>query len=106
MQQTFKNFDIVERKKFYGFTGYKDFKFVRLVFLNMKAFKTFEYWIERNKINHPFLFKIPMKLKIYESNIEPFIRCMHIKKLNACGWVKLSKYTIFELSFCNNSTFI
>lgn len=88
----FKNFDIVERKKFYGFTGYKIFKFLRLIFLNMKSFKTFEYWIERNKINYPFLFKKPTKLTIYESNIEPFIRCMHIRKLNACGWVCVSKY--------------
>lgn len=92
----FKNFDIVERKKFYGFTGYKTFKFLRLIFLNMKSFKTFEYWIERNKINYPFLFKKPTKLTIYESNIEPFIRCMHIRKLNACGWVSVSKYEEYD----------
>ena len=63
----FKSYNVVEKKKFYGFTGYKNFKFVRLVFLNMKSFKAFEYWIEYNKINDPFLFKIPTKLKIYES---------------------------------------
>ena len=59
----------------------------------MKSFKTFEYWIERNRIDNSFLFKIPTKLKIYESNIEPFIRCMHIKKLSACGWIKINQYT-------------
>jgi DNA polymerase elongation subunit (family B) len=101
----FKTFQIIERKKFYGFTGYKDFKFIRLVFLNMKSFKAFEYWFERNKIENSFLFKIPTKLKIYEANIEPFIRCMHIQKLNACGWVKLSKYTMYGpfVSWCDIS---
>jgi DNA polymerase elongation subunit (family B) len=98
----FKKFDILEKKKFYGFTGYKNFKFIRLEFINMKSFKTFEYWIERNKIMNTYLFKNPTKLKIYESNIEPFIRCMHIKKLNACGWVKIDKYSTYDddISYC------
>jgi DNA polymerase elongation subunit (family B) len=99
----FKNFDIVERKKFYGFTGYKVFKFLRLIFLNMKSFKAFEYWIDKNKIIYPFLFKKPTKLTIYESNIEPFIRCMHIRKLSACGWVSVKKYESYEegTSYCD-----
>ncbi len=101
----FKNFDIVERKKFYGFTGYKTFKFLRLIFLNMKSFKAFEYWIDRNKINYPFLFKKPTKLSIYESNIEPFVRCMHIRKLNACGWVSVNKYKNYPegTSYCDTA---
>ena len=101
----FKNFDIIERKKFYGFTGYKNFKFIMLIFSNMKSFKTFEYWIERNKITDPFLFKNPYKLKIYESNIEPFIRCMHIRKLSACGWIKIDNYTKYDylISWCDIS---
>ncbi len=88
----FKNFDIIERKKFYGFTAYKNFKFIRLVFYNMKSFKGFENWFERNKINYPFLFKKPTRLHVFESNIVPYIRCMHIRKLNACGWVKIDNY--------------
>ena len=94
----FKNFDIVERKKFYGFTNYKDFKFIRFIFLNMKSYKGFEYWIERNRINYPTLFKKPTKLQLFESNIEPFLRCMHIKKLNACGWIKVDKYVNYDVS--------
>ena len=88
----FKNFDILEKKKLYGFTGYKNFKFIRLIFLNMKSYKSFEYWIEKNRINYPSLFKKPVKLQLYESNIDPFIRCMHIRKLNACGLVEIKKY--------------
>ena len=95
-------FDIIERKKFYGFTGYQNFKFIRLIFKNMMSYKAFEKWIEYNKIASPSLFKIPTKLQLYESNIEPFIRCMHIRKLNACGWVKIDKYKkIDKVSFCD-----
>ena len=99
----FKNFDIVERKDLYGFTDYKNFKFVRLVFENMKSFKAFEYWILQNRIISPYLFKYPARLQIYESNIEPFIRYMHIRKLSACGWVKISNYSSLgpTKSFCD-----
>ena len=95
----FKTFNIVMRKELYGFTDYKNFKFIRLIFENMKSYKGFEYWIERNKITNSLLSKTPFKLQLYESNIEPFIRCMHIKKLNACGWVKISKYEKYDSTF-------
>jgi len=95
-------FDIVERKKFYGFTGYQNFKFVRLIFKNMMSYKGFEKWIENNKIASSTIFKNPVKLQLFESNIEPFIRCMHIRKLNACGWVKIDNYQkIDDVSFCD-----
>ena len=99
----FIRFDIVTRKDVRGFTGYKDFKFIRLIFKNMKSFKFFESWIDRNKIKNTFLFQIPVKLSIYESNIEPFMRCMHIKKLNACGWIKIKNYTSYKkkYSYCD-----
>lgn len=99
----FKNFEIIQKKKFNGFTDYKNFKFIKLIFLNMKSLKSFEYWILNNKIFYPSLFKNPCKLQIYESNIEPFIRCMHIQKLNACGWIIINKYIKYEddITYCD-----
>jgi len=101
----FKSYDVVMRKDLYGFTGYKDFKFIRLIFHNMRSYKTFENWITKNKIVNSLLSKNPIKLALYESNIEPFIRCMHIRKLNACGWVKISKYEKYDstYSYCENA---
>lgn len=101
----FKSYDVVMRKDLYGFTAYKDFKFVRLIFYNMRTYRTFENWISKNKVSNSILSKYPIKLELYESNIEPFIRCMHIRKLNACGWVKISKYEILDntYSYCGIS---
>ena len=96
------SFDVIIKKEFRGFTAGADFKFIRFVFKNMKSYKCFEYWIEKNKIKNKFLYSRDTKLTLYESNIQPLIRCMHIRKLNACGWVKVSKYTHYKdpLSFC------
>ena len=99
----FKSFDILMRKDLYGFTGYKDFKFVKLVFLNMYSYKAFENYIAKNKIFNNSLSKNEIKLQLYESNIEPFIRCMHIRKLNACGWVKISKYESYDSTYSHCS---
>jgi len=98
-----KDFSIIEKKKFKGFTDYKDFKFIRLVFSNLISFKGFERWIERYRIQDQSLFPKPTKLTIYESNIDPFIRCMHIQKLNSCGWIKLTKYEEYDdsSSYCD-----
>lgn len=94
-----KSFDTVLKKDLYGFTGYKDFKFVRLIFHNMYSYKSFENWISKNKVFIKGLTKYPIKLDLYESNIEPFIRCMHIRKLNACGWVKITKYESYNSDY-------
>ena len=97
------SFEVIIKKEFRGFTAGTDFKYIRFVFKNMKSYKCFEYWIEKNKIKNKFLYPRDTKLILYESNIQPLIRCMHIRKLSACGWVKVSNYTHYKdpLSFCD-----
>ena len=45
----------------------------------------------RIKIQHPILGQFARKYHVYESNIEPMLRFMHIRKIKATGWVKLPK---------------
>lgn len=86
------DFDIVERHKFYGFTAGKLFKFLRLFFNNSNSMKKFTY-ILNEKIRLPRIGLNYRKLKIYEYNIDPMLRCMHIRNLLSCGWIKINKYT-------------
>ncbi|QKF93823.1 DNA-directed DNA polymerase family B [Fadolivirus algeromassiliense] len=96
-----KEWDLVDKHIFREFTNYKFFTFVRLIFHGYDGFKAYERVFNRairNIVLHPK----PKKYKLYESNIEPFLRCMHIRKLNAVGWVKLSggKYNHFSEEDC------
>ena len=95
-------YKVETRKKFRGFTNYNDFHFIRLIFDNQKSMKAYERWIQCNPIKNRDLFINDTYLKLYESNLEPFLRCMHIRKLDACGWVKLDKYKEIkdESTFC------
>ena len=91
-----KDWDVVDKNIFWEFTNYKLFTFVRLIFHSYEGFRIYERVFNRflkNLLLHPK----PKKYKLYESNIEPLLRCMHTRKLNAVGWVKISagKYDTF-----------
>lgn len=80
---------IVKKHKFYGFTADKWFHFARLQFYSYEQFNTYRWILENDKgiyINGRMT-----HFKVYESNIEPHIRFMHERELNACGWVILKK---------------
>ncbi|GAG55984.1 unnamed protein product, partial [marine sediment metagenome] len=88
----FINYRVVKNHKFYGFTNYKKFKFIQLIFKNHAAMRSYDYAF-RKPLKIRQLSRNPLKLQIHEANIEPFIRCMHIRKLHAVGWVNIEKYT-------------
>ena len=97
LENSLINYDIVERHKFYKFTNYKMFKFLRLIFYSLDGFRAYSRAFNKY-IYHPMLWKTKRKYTVYESNIEPKLRFMHIRKLDACGWIKLPKktYTRFK----------
>ncbi|ATZ80752.1 intein-containing DNA-dependent DNA polymerase family B precursor [Bodo saltans virus] len=79
--------NVVEAEKFLGFTAGKKFKFLQLNFDDYEIMKKCEYACKR-------IYKLPMvkyviKLEIFESNILPLIRFMHIRGLDAVGWVSI-----------------
>jgi DNA polymerase elongation subunit (family B) len=84
-----KEYKIVTKKKMWGFTNYTDYPFLQLIFNDLDSMRSYERvlrkYIKVTAISHKSL-----KLKIYESNIEPFLRCMHIRKINAVGMVNIS----------------
>ena len=92
--------DMLSRKKLFGFTNKKNFKFIRLVFNSCICMK-YTAKLFRQPIYIPKLTSGKYKFDTYESKIEPMLRFIHIKKIKACGWVKIpaGKYKILS----NNS---
>jgi DNA polymerase elongation subunit (family B) len=77
----------VEKCRFWGFTNYKKFKYLQLNFNDFDSMKVCERAC--NKLYNIPLFKKPIKLKVYESNILPILRFMHIRQLEAVGWISI-----------------
>jgi len=84
-----------DKHRLYGFSNFQKVKFIQLIFYDYDSMKAYEN-VFRKKLTIPQIFKFAYKYKLYESNIEPLIRCMHIRNLDSVGFCKIDKdkYTI------------
>lgn len=87
----------VVKHDFYGFTNYTSFRFLKLSFKDSDSMKKYSYII-KNGIRAYGISTEPIKLKVYESKLEPFLRCMHERKLDAFGWISIPKKKCVKLS--------
>lgn len=78
----------IQRKDFWGFTNFRKFKFLRLSFTTLRCFKAVQRILE-DKVQ---ITNIPgvRRMKLYECNIDPYIRFMHIRDILPCGWIRIS----------------
>lgn len=81
---------IVKREKYYGFTNHKKYKFLKLVFNNYEAMRKCVW-----KFNYPF--SVPglcraTKFELYENKMDPNLRFLHMRELDAAGWANVQKY--------------
>ena len=83
-------FNIEEKYKFWGFTNYKKFKFAKLTFNSYESMKSYARALSK-PIKVFSISKYLLNFKLYESNILPLLRFMHIRQLEACGWVSVDK---------------
>lgn len=110
---------LMYKKDLWGFNNNAKFPFVRIVFTNLLAMKVcaskFVTTIRSEDSNGNQLVKYRVngirvagkliKFKLYESNIEPFIRFMHCKLIKPSGWIRVNKSTHghFERTTCKHT---
>lgn len=93
-KNSISKYTIIKRHAFEEFTNYKLFRFVRLDLHDVNALREYEKVI-RYGINYNGNRK-KTYFKIYESNIEPFLRCIHERNLQSVGWVRVDKYNEYD----------
>jgi len=71
----------VARKDFWGFTNGKEFAFIEVKVKSLALF---------NVLKRYFASRETDGFKLYESNIDPFLRFIHERSLQPCGWVRLN----------------
>jgi len=91
----------MKKKDFWGFTNNTKFTFVRISCKNLECFRAAAR-IFQKKVMIPAIWNKDLYFKLYESNIEPFLRLAHIRNINPAGWVKIpAKYhTAIKTSRC------
>jgi len=88
-----------EFHKFYYYTENRLFKFVRFVFDSCRSMKRFAKLFD----NIEFLYSFDQNVReypVYESNIDPFLRFIHIKDICSAGWVEINKYETNDEDMC------
>ena len=68
-----------QKKDFWGFSNKEKFNFIRYSFKNIKTYRKAIYIFQKEK------------KKLYESNIEPFLRLIHIRNIEPTGWVTIAE---------------
>jgi len=83
----FEKLEVVHKKDFWGFSNNKQFRFIKVIVNSLRMFNNLKYYFQS---------ELPIKegFKLYESNIDPFLRFIHIKNIKPCGWIKVNKYTL------------
>jgi len=95
---------IIKRKKLYGFDGGKEHKFIKLEFNNFAAFnKAKNLWYSdyskngRKLLENGYNFN-NTDTKLYEANIPPLLRFLHIKDISPSGWIAIPNKKIINVS--------
>jgi DNA polymerase elongation subunit (family B) len=94
-------YDVVNRKKFWGFTNNKNFKFLRILFKNSAVVNETVKILKSQKFSG-----IDFTDRIYESNLLPFLRFIHINNIKPAGWIKLpaNMYVVHDRDFRQSTT--
>ena len=98
--QTLVEYKEVGYEDIYGFSMFKKYKFLKLVFRNKYAMQRCSSLFKK-KINLPLIKNNkPIKYVLYESNLEPLLRFFHINELLTAGWVNIKNYRLNNESKC------
>jgi DNA polymerase elongation subunit (family B) len=89
LRSSFLDVKLFKKKDFMGFHNGEKFNFLRFTFKSQAAWKAGIRVFQKSILVPGFP---QCRYKLYESNIEPFLRMMHIRNIEPCGWVKINKF--------------
>ena len=92
------SYKLIKKHKFYGFTNEAELSFLQITFKSYDAMRAYAYAFT-NKHKMPYINRLRLiTFTIYESNINPIIRFLHIQKLDPVGWIRIAKEDMIEFN--------
>lgn len=90
----------VSRKEFWGFHNNEKFQYIQICFKNHTTMKKAAYGFA-----HPLqVGSRRIRFELYESNIDPFLRFIHKKDIQPCGWVRIPQGKYSQNRSLNTTT--
>ena len=85
------SYKIIKARKFHGFTNDTEFNYLHLVFTNYDSMKAYARAFEKKHTMTYISRHRRISFKLYESNINPILRFLHIQNIAPIGWCKITK---------------
>lgn len=87
LEEHFVKLEKIKKKEFWGFTNNKLFNYIKVEVKSLLLFNGLKYYFNSLKKDG---------FKLYESNIDPFLRYIHNQNIKPCGWVEISNYKVTD----------
>ena len=82
LESHFVSIKVVRKKDFWGFTNDKIFRFLKISVKSLKLYNNLKYYFKSLEKND---------FKMYETNIDPFLKYIHTQNIRPCDWVRIEK---------------
>ena len=94
---------LCKRKEFWGFTNNTEYIFCRLAFPSLENMRRAITILSRYKDISEISSYKKYKFKLYESNFDPYLRFMHIAKIEPSGWIKANVRPCTDIMTTNSN---
>lgn len=84
---------LMKKKDFWGFHNNETFNFLRFTFNSLKGFRAGIRIMSRD-VYVIGVHSRKVKYQLYESNIDPFLRLVHIRDIEPAGWVNVKDFEV------------
>ena len=82
LETHFVSMKVVRKKDFWGFTNDKIFRFLKVSVKSLKLYNSLKYYFKSLEKSD---------FKMYETNIDPFLKYIHTQNIRPCDWVRIEK---------------
>lgn len=83
------DYEIIQAHKFHGFTDDENFNFLKLVFNDYNAMRAYARAFEMKHAMPYIERQRKINFKLYESNMNPILRFLHVRNVDPIGWCKI-----------------
>ena len=96
------SFKIIKAHKFHGFTNDAEFNFLHVIFRDYDSMKAYARAFQNKHIMSYISRHRKVSFKLYESNIHPILRFLHIKNIDPVGWCRIYKKDFKQFKYNHN----
>jgi DNA polymerase elongation subunit (family B) len=91
LRKTIIGAKLMKKKDFWGFHNNEKFNFIRFTFKSLKGFRA-GIRVLSKPVYIIGMHNRAVRYQLYESNIDPFLRLVHLRNIEPAGWITVTEF--------------